>query len=344
MHKIKLLVLFLSFIFLGAACTPGSLGVVNDAGVWVSADQGEHWRQKVLVYGDRTTQKTISDVDIQKIVFSPQDSRKIFGLSRQTGLWVSWNAGNNWDSILSSQPANDLAIDPINPKIYYVAIGSSIAKTENDGDSFRAIFTNDKKTIEVNALAIRPDKTNIIYAGTSSGELMYSENSGATWRILTTLEAGIKKLAIHPENVNILYAGISGKGLAQSVDGGKNWAYFTESFKNFSGTAEFRDFVFLPKGILYASRYGLLRSLNQGKDWVSLPLLSSKDDSNIYSLAINSKNPLEIYYGTRSTFYHSIDGGFNWIPRTLPSTRAAMAISIDPNNQSTIYLGVGSLR
>ncbi|MDP1709970.1 MAG: hypothetical protein Q8L21_03720, partial [Candidatus Komeilibacteria bacterium] len=242
MQKIKLLILVFGITFLGAACTPGNLGVANDAGVWVSADRGENWQQKVLVYADRTNQKTIADIDVQKIIFSPQDNRKVFALSRQTGLWMSWNAGNNWDSVLTSQAVNDLAIDPADAKIYYVAVGPAIAKTENEGDTFRAIFANDKKTTEVMSLALRPNKTNIIYAGTSSGELLYSENSGTSWRQLANLGASINKLAVHPANPDIMYAGVFGKGLAQSRDQGKNWSYFTENFKDYAGTSDFRDF------------------------------------------------------------------------------------------------------
>lgn len=344
MRKIKLLVIILAVTFLGAACTPGSLSVPDDAGVWLSLNQGEQWEQKALIYADRASRKTMADIDVQKLVFSPQDSRKLFALSRETGLWVSWNAGNNWDLVLTASGANDLAIQPNNPKIFYVAAGPAIAKTENEGDSFRAIYTSDQRTNEITSLALQPGNSNIIYAGTSGAEILLSENAGVSWRVVAKLEGAIKKLSVHPQAADILYAGVAGKGLARANNQGKNWDYFTEAFKDYAGAGDFRDFVLVPSGIVYASRYGLLRSLNQGRDWASLPLLSGKGDSNIYALAVNGKNPLDIYYGTRSTFYRSLDGGFNWIPRALPSTRAATAITLDPANPGVIYLGVSRIR
>lgn len=344
MHKIKLSTILLSVVFLGAACTPGSLGVSDDAGVWFSANRGERWEQKSLVYADRTGRKTITDIDIHQLMASPQDNRKIFALSREGGLWMSWNAGNNWDLILPSSAINDLAIQPNNAKVYYVAAGSSIVKTENEGDTFKAVYTSDQKTNEITSLALHPKNYNLLYAGTIAGEILVSENAGVSWRVVTKLGSIIRRLAIHPNAAETMYAAVGNLGLARSTDQGKNWSYFTEDFKEFNGANDYRDFVLVPSGVVYASRYGLLRSLNQGRDWTSLPLLSDKGNSNIYTLAVNVNNPLELYYGTKSTFYRSVDGGFNWIPRALPSTRAATAILISPANADTIYLGVSRIR
>ena len=336
MRKIKLFILVSAIAFLGAACTPGVGGVAGDGGVWFSLNRGERWEQKVLIHADGASRQTINSLDFHKLVFSPQDSRKIFALSAQGGLWISWNAGNNWDLIISASGVNDIAIHPTQPRTFYVAVGASIAKTESDGDVFKAVYTNDQKLNEVASLALNPANPAILYAGTKNGQVLVSENSGASWREIAKLESAVEKLAIHPAKPDIMYAGISGRGLAQSTDKGKNWKFFEAS--------EFRDFVLIPTGIIYASRHGLLRSLNQGQDWVNLPLISDKNDSNIYSLAVNPKNPLEIFYGTRSTFYRSLDGGFNWIPRSLPTTRASLSILINPDNQDMIYLGVGRVR
>lgn len=344
MNKIKIFLLILATVFLGAACTPGNLSVTDDAGVWFSLNRGERWEQKVLVYADRVGRKTIADIDIHQLVASPQDSRKIFALSREGGLWMSWNAGNNWDLILPSSAVNDLLIQPNNGKIYYVAAGSSIVKTENEGDTFKAVYTSDQKTNEITSLALHPKNTNLLYAGTVAGEILISENAGVSWRVVTKLSGIIRRLAVHPNAQETMYAAVGNSGLARSTDQGKNWADFTEEFREFNGANDYRDFVLVPSGIVYASRYGLLRSLNQGRDWTSLPLLSGKGNSNIHTLAVNANNPLELYYGTKSTFYRSVDGGFNWIPRALPSTRAATAILISPTSADTIYLGVSRIR
>ena len=158
------------------------------------------------------------------------------------------------------------------------------------------------------------------------------------------MENPINKLAFASASSTLMYVGVANKGLARSQDAGKNWNFFADEFRQFPGTNDFRDFVLLPTGVIYASRYGLLRTFNQGKDWTSLPLISNDRDSNIYSLAVNKDDPQEIFYGTKTTFYHSLDGGFNWIPRRLPTTRAAAAIVIDPTDADKIYLGASRLQ
>lgn len=345
MQKIKLFLIALSLTFLGAACTPGSLSPSQpDGGIWYSLDKGENWQMRGLVFADSGGKKDLSDVDIKKLVLSPQDSRKLFAVSAGSGLWISWNAGNNWDLSLSAQDVNDVALHPADKKIFYVAVGTSIAKTANEGDTYRAVYTNDQKQNLVLSLALSSANPNILYAGTSLGEVLFSENAGVAWRQVAKLGGRVEKLAVHPGRENLLYAGVAGKGLAQSANGGKDWGFFDEAFKDYQGINNFRDFVLTPTGLVYASQFGLLRTLDQGKNWTKLPLISSDRDSNIYALALNPKNPLEVYYGTRSTFYRSIDGGFNWIPRQLPSTRAATAILVDPENTEMVYLGVSRLR
>lgn len=339
MHKVIIIVL--AVVLLGAACTPGSLSTKSDGGVWYSAERGEKWEHRITVYEDRTDKRTIADVDAHKLLFSPNDTRKIFALTVRNGLWVSWNSGRNWDNVLASTDVNDLLIHPENPRLLYAASGNLVVRSENEGSSWRAVYTSDDPANTVESLAFAAANPSVLYAGTAKGEVLLSENGGASWRTLATLEGPVIKIAFHPSAPATGWAGVaSRKGLFRSTDGGRNWAGFEEAFRDYTGANDFRDFAFIPSGIIYASKYGLLRSLNQGRDWVTLPLLSAARDSNIQALGVNPENPLEIYYGTRATFYRSVDGGFNWIPRDLPSTRSAASVLINPENVSELYLGV----
>lgn len=344
MIKIKIIIAAASLALLGAACSPGQVNRSGDGGVWLTADKGENWRQKVLIYGDRTSSKTIADIAVQKLIFSPKDNRKILAVSPESGLWVSWNGGNNWDAALSAADVADAAISPDNPRIWYAAAGRAIAKTENEGEGWKAIYTTDQEKHNITALAMLPSKPAIIYAGTNRGHILFSEDYGRSWRTITRLTGAVKKLAVHPAGDNIIYAGLAGAGLAQSLDSGQNWKVLSQELAQFAGAGNFRDFVFTPTGLIYGYGNGLLRSLDQGEHWVALPLISSGQDTNIYSLAANPQNPLEIYYGTRSTFYHSLDGGFNWIPRSLPTTKTPLTILINPEDPAMIYLGVGRVK
>jgi len=339
-NKIKLAVIILAIPILGAACTPGQVRTLNDGGAWVTMDKGETWIQKSTIFQDRINRKGIENVNIKKILFSPGNTHKIFAITKSNGLWVSWNDAQNWDQILINSNINDIAINPNNTRILYVAIGGNIAKSEDEGIKWKAVYTSNSKSIEITSIVLNPTKSNILYAATSEGDILISENNGISWREYTKVDGILKNMQFHPEEPKTVYAAIEGKGLMRSTDEAKTWESFEKEFKNFEASNIYRDFVLIPSGIVYASQHGLLRSLNHGKDWVSLPLISGKKDSNIYALAVNPDNPLEIYYGTKANFYHSIDGGFNWVPRTLPSTRTASDILINPDDTDMIYMGV----
>ena len=345
MTKTKLLSIAALLVFLGAACTPGAVQTEADGGVWVTQNKGETWEHRSTIFADRTSKKTIGSIDIKEIIFSSDDPDKVFAISDRAGLWVSWNKGHFWDLILSNMHITDIAIHPDNPKVIYAAIGSTIVVSGDQGIHWRSIYTSDDSSILITSIVLNPNNPNILLAATDSGDILISEDSGTFWRIYSSLGSVVlTDMEFHPTIQKTIYALVKGKGLVRSLDEGKNWEFFDEAFTEFAGTDDGRDFVLVPSGVVYASAFGLLRSLNHGKDWLELPLISGSHNANIYSLVVDPVNPLEVTYGTRSTLYHSIDGGFNWIPRMLPTTRTATELKIHPENPDLLYLGVSLAR
>ena len=333
---------------LGAACTPARSNLEADGGVWVSTDRGETFEQRSTIYEDRVSKKTIGEVNVARFVFSPADSAKMFAVSERSGLWFSWNQGFFWDLILPSTDVSDLAVHPENPSRLYAAVGSAVAVSQDEGVHWKSVYTSDNPGIAITSVAVNPSAPSTVYAATSIGDVLISEDSGTSWRVHASLGGGVQllRMQFHPNRRDTMYALAPGKGLARSMDAGKTWSYFDEVFSPYTGTNDPRDFALIPSGVVYASRYGLLRSLNHGEDWVSLPLISGSPprDANVYSVAVNPTNPLEVFYGTTSTLYHSLDGGFNWIPRPLPSTRTARALALHPANPSVLFMGLSISR
>ncbi|MBI2050673.1 MAG: hypothetical protein HYT31_02610 [Parcubacteria group bacterium] len=347
MRALSLAIILAFPLFLGAACTPGRSNLAaSDGGVWVSASDGEAWEQRSTIYKDRVSEKTISEVNIARFVFSPADPRKLFAISEKSGLWFSWNQGHFWDLVLPNTGVADIAIHPENPSRIYAAVGATVALSTDEGVTWKSVYTSDNPGILITSVALRPGRTATVYAATSIGDLLVSDDSGISWRVHASLGTGttLTRMQFHPQRDQTMYALVSGRGLARSEDAGEHWSYFEEEFKPFAGANDPRGYALVPSGIVYASRYGLLRSLNHGEDWTSLPLISGPRDANIYSVAVNQENPLEIFYGTTSTLYHSLDGGFNWIPRPLPTTRTATELALYPGNSDMLFMGAGLSR
>ncbi|MDP3995304.1 MAG: hypothetical protein Q8P78_01675, partial [bacterium] len=93
MRTFKLGIALAAIALLGAACTPGTVTTNPDGGVWVTETGGESWEQRSTVYEDRLAKKTMGEVNVLRIVFSPADSRKMFAVTQKSGLWFSWNQG-----------------------------------------------------------------------------------------------------------------------------------------------------------------------------------------------------------------------------------------------------------
>jgi photosystem II stability/assembly factor-like uncharacterized protein len=80
--------------------------------------------------------------------------------------------------------------------------------------------------LDVQALAIDPSDSAIIYAGTNGSGVFKSEDGGFNWAEMNTglTDLDVQALAIDPNDSAIIYAGTNGSGVFKSEDGGFNWA------------------------------------------------------------------------------------------------------------------------
>jgi photosystem II stability/assembly factor-like uncharacterized protein len=177
------------------------------------------------------------------IAFSPSDSRVVYaGMCRQTryidegrnapsfGVFRSTDGGSTW------QEAND-------------------ARTEGQN---------------INALAVDPQESAVVYAGTVQSGVLKSEDGGKSWR---PMNAGlqvldIRALSIDPRNTEILYAGAENGGVYRSSDGGQSWRTGSAGM---DPQAAVRDIVIDPTNtqVLYAAdlRTGVYRSQDGAQTW-----------------------------------------------------------------------------
>ncbi|MEM7374481.1 MAG: glycosyl hydrolase [Bacteroidota bacterium] len=135
----------------------------------------------------------------------------------------------------------DLAVNPQDPTIFYVAYASGgLWKTVNNGNSFTPIFDHE---MVMTIGDIEVDWTNeVIWVGTGennssrssySGVGMYkSTDDGQTWQYLGLPESHhIGRIILHPTNPNTVWVGVLGhlyspnkeRGVYKTTDGGKSW-------------------------------------------------------------------------------------------------------------------------
>ncbi|MGB0525706.1 MAG: WD40/YVTN/BNR-like repeat-containing protein [Flammeovirgaceae bacterium] len=136
----------------------------------------------------------------------------------------------------------DMAIDPTNENVWYVAVGSGgVWKTVNAGTTFKPIF--DKQSVySIGCITLDPNNPYTVWVGTGEnvggrhagfGDGIYrSLDGGATWENMGLKNSEhISKIIVHPANSDVILVAAQGplwspggdRGFFKSTDGGKTW-------------------------------------------------------------------------------------------------------------------------
>jgi photosystem II stability/assembly factor-like uncharacterized protein len=262
---------------------------------------------------------------VHKVYIEPWNTNNIWVCSSTGGLWKSTDAGLSWQVLTDNLPTlstSDIAIDPNNPSIIYLATGENNFSPETPG---KGIFKSTDGGISWAYLSQDPNSTNI-FAGI------------------------IFKLVLHPVNSNtILTAGSS--GLKLSSDGGLTWS---TKFIN-----RFYDIELNPSSpdTIYACNANTIyRSTDAGNSWTALntgiPTVSKRIE-----LAVSPDGPNYVYALVQNSsygfggLYRSTDAGNTWtLQSTSPNVlgnvlnlasttggRSYCELTADPTNKDKIY-------
>lgn len=163
----------------------------------------------------------------------------------------------------------------------------------------------------VNAVAVSPSSSRIVLAGSSTGGIWRSSDSGASFAPVSDnqTDLAIGSIAFSKSNPSIVYAGMGdtklgylGSGVLKSTDEGKSWTRINNN---------------------------------------TLPVLGT-----ISKIEVDQSNPNRVYVAQYSKlsndkvissgFYISTDGGVNWSRKLAGAPRD---FSLAPNDSKTIYVG-----
>jgi photosystem II stability/assembly factor-like uncharacterized protein len=252
---------------------------------------------------------------------------------------------------LSTGRVADIAIDPKNPSVWYVASAfGGLWKTVNKGITFTPVF-DDQVSFTLCCVVVDPKDSNVVWLGTGEngsqrsahfGDGVYkSTDAGKTWkRAGLAASEHIGKIVIDPRNTGIVYVASQGplwsaggdRGLYKTTDGGATWLQVLK----ISDDTGISDVVMDPKNplVLYASAYQRRRAVGQmigggpeggihkttdgGKTWKKLTNGLPKGDMGRAGLAIDGrKTPATVFAiidakRDEAGFYRSDDAGATW--------------------------------
>lgn len=339
--------LLASLTLMGQGCVSLNFGKTKivDGGMFVSQDKGETWTQKVFAGAVKNKTQTISTANVSKILFHPLDSKVIYINTSNSGVWASVDAGETWKLVSVSTGA--IGLDPTSTQIIYLGIGSQIEKSTDGGVTWATVYTQGVSGYAITAVAVDPFNSRQIFAGSSNGVVIKSDDSGASWRTLgnKTFSGPINEIIFHLNDAGVMIVATPASGLFKSSDRGMTWSDLLspDTVKKFPGSLNAGTLLMGGRAsllMLYSSKYGIMRSRDGGKTWEAVPLLTKPGEVNILSLAANPFDFDEIYFGTGSNFYKTLNGGTEWITRQLPSSRQPTALAINPNDAAKLWMGV----
>jgi hypothetical protein len=276
------------------------------------------------------------------IRFMPGNANTIFVGTGAGGLWVSTDGGGNWSTNTNSLAVlgcSDLAIDPVNTNIMYLATGDidagdtyavGILKSTDGGTSWNStgLTWPVSSGRRIGRMLINPLNPNILFAATSLG-IYRTNNAGATWALIRS--GNFKDMEYRPGDTSTVYA-VTSSQFFKSVTGGNTSASFTQissgiptsgSRQVISVTPADPDYVYILRSASDNSFGGVYRSVNAG---TSFTLMSNSPNifgwntsgtdsggQGWYDIAcgVSPTNKNEIICGGVNT-WKSIDGGATW--------------------------------
>ena len=243
----------------------------------------------------------------------------------------------------------DLAIDPVEPNTWYIAVASGgLWKTTNAGTTFQPIFDN-KPSYSMGCVSIDPSVHTTVWLGTGEnnggrhigfGDGVYvSHDSGKSWehRGLKKSEH-ISKILVDPRNSDVIFAASQGplwspggeRGLYKSTDGGATW-----------------------KMVLGPGRLGGTNEKTLTDDQLSA--INNESYTGVTDVVFDPTNPDVLYAATHqrhrnvwaiincgpeSGIFKSTDGGESWskLGNGLPSGDVGkISLQVSPQKHNVVY-------
>lgn len=170
---------------------------------------------------------------------------------------------------------------------------------------------------DVRSLAIEPGHPDVIYAGTSAGQLYRSEDGGASWQDVRRRPPFVgwvvAALRFDPNHTSRLWAGLwgvwGGGMVAFSDDRGTTWTY-----RQSLPAGQVYSLALVPGRpgkVLIGTRRGVFASLDDGATWSHLTA-AMPEIEKITSLLVAADAPGTILAGSWQCAYKSEDGGRSW--------------------------------
>lgn len=334
----------LALVLLGQGCGGQRQAAGPDGGVFKTSDGGDTWRQlQIINVGSRRA--SIAEMGIVTLAVDPRDPKAVYAGTVENGVIYSIDGGDSWQPAgnLATGRVNAIVVDPKNTCTVYATLANQIMKTTTCTREWTRIYFDPRTDKAFTALVVDWFNPQVVYAGTSDGDLLRSDNGGESWRTVRRIDAvRINHMAMDPRDSRIVYAATNGSGILKTADGGQNWTLIRNELQEFENARRVNLVVLdpsTPNRVYTISRYGIVLSDDGGVTWQALQLPTPPGSVEMRAMAVHPGDPRRLVYATDRAVIWSVDGGQTWTTKRLPTTRGAAFMVYDGADQPSLYLG-----
>ncbi len=232
---------------------------------WLNIDSGDGGESAI----DITSPTTFYHFFFQLLFARSDDGGERFFV-KTTGLPVT-SSGAALERTLFYVP---LVLDRSQASTLYTG-AMRVYRTTNRGETWTAISSDlTRGNGAVSAIAIAASNSQILYVGTSDGNVARTTDGGATWQLITNglPNRFVSGFAINEKNPQVAYISFSGFGtghIFKTENGGMTWVNISNNLPDIPINAIVLDPA-IGERIYLASDIGVFISSNDGKSWQAL--------------------------------------------------------------------------
>lgn len=310
--------------------------------LWKTSDSGRSFVPKVKI--DEKT--SITKADILSIAYHPKTPGTIYVGSVDNGIFKTENAGEEWTPIaFPPKKIYSFILDKNNPDQRMFASGvvgdwGKIFRTDNGGEQWDPVYTEPGKQVPVTALAQHPVDMNVIFAGTSTGTVVKSVDSGDTWKnVGGKIDGTVADITFDATMKLTTYLITYGQKLYYSPDGGITWIDWEQQKQKEVADIQARAAKAATQGDAKKAE-----ALQKQAQELGQRNQKNKMPGGIVSVAADPTATGVIYVGTNTGFFKSSSYGKYWDELNIIESAkkfSIRSIAVNPKNSSEIVFVAG---
>jgi photosystem II stability/assembly factor-like uncharacterized protein len=336
-----------AMVILPGSTQPTFVVAVHGLGILRSQDAGATWEISNTGLPSHGITALVADRDQTGIIYAATDDWR--GVLRSVNGGISWDFFDQGDEIFGAS-ISALAYSRVNGG--YLLAGTQDGRIlAHRRDAHEWEMRSGWPKGAISAIATAPSDERQIYAGTTRGIMLRSQDGGANWEVLGQIENdfNIRTVAVatdDPERLFVSAYGNGGNKVWMSTDGGMHWQRTEGPGLPRTWISSLAAIGKRPYRLLASTADGLFASTDMGQTWGKEPLGAPL--ASIQGIALDTRQPKRVWIVNNGSIYVN-DGSLlseprnqehEWMAGKGLRAEIVRSLVLDPVDPNVAYAGV----